>query len=152
MKKSSTSLSALNIILLCACLVTLVTTEAIVSVKARSTCNPPPLFPPNVFAGTYWLPNKSIKVEIDDAWNETDRNALADGARKWNLVSIPDCSFVTFTDFSQRHFTDYSSDPLLTRSGFKKPIQEQTSTEGSFIIREGFLSASFLREIKSNHR
>lgn len=81
MKKRPTNLSPLNIVLLCACLATWVATEAIVRVKARATCNPPPLFSPH-YVGTYWPTGTNVKVEIDDAWNDTDRNALADGCSK----------------------------------------------------------------------
>lgn len=106
MKKTPAGLSRLNLALMCACVITFVLTEAIVGVKARTTCNPPPLLA-STYPGTFWTAGTMVNVEIDDAWDSDDRNALASGTETWNDVWIQDCSYVIFTGFTPRDFTDY---------------------------------------------
>lgn len=81
MKKRRIGLSHLNLFLTCACLLTLALTETIVNVKARATCNRPPLLSPS-YVGTYWQVFTTVNVEIDDAWEQVDRDALASGTDK----------------------------------------------------------------------
>ena len=129
-------LSSLNVCLVCVCLVTCVLTEAIVGVKARATCNPPPLF--SNYTTRYWPAGTTVNVEIDDAWEQPDRDALANGAQKWNSVSMLDCSSVTFTNFAPRHFTDYDTDAPAGTFWFKKPTRGQSITVESFITAEAY--------------
>jgi hypothetical protein len=79
-----------------------------VYVKAQAICNPPPLL--SYWSAAHWPKFKNIKVEIDDAWDGTARGAFQTGISKWNTVNVDNCSIVTFTDFTPRHFTDYDTD------------------------------------------
>ena len=134
MKKRPIGLSPLNFGLACACLVAWVSAEAVVTVKARRTCNPPPVYP--ISSGYFWPAGTTVKVEIDDAWEQDDRDALADGAQKWDSLKTSDCSFVTFTNFAARHFTDYYSDPPANTFWFQKADPE-TGYNGNVIFNRG---------------
>jgi hypothetical protein len=118
-KEHPTGLPRLNLVLVCACVITFTLTEAITGVKARGTCNPPPLLS-STYPGTFWAANTIVNVEIDDAWDSDDRDALASGTAKWNDVSIQNCSYVTLTGFTPRHFTNYSSYPPADTFWFQR--------------------------------
>lgn len=132
MKKITAGLSPLNMGLVCVCVATWVLTEAIVGVSARSTCNPPPLF--TNYATMSWAAGTPVNVEIDDTWEQPDRDALENGARKWNSVSALDCSNVTFENFAPRHFTDtdYNSDPPAGTFWFQKAYSGSNYNAGVF--------------------
>jgi hypothetical protein len=108
MRKPLAGLSPLQIALLLSTVIIIAASESAVYVNARGTCNPPPLLPD--WSAMHWPKFKTVKVEIDDAWDATQRGAFQTGISKWNAVNTQNCSVVTFTDFSPRHFTDYSAD------------------------------------------
>jgi hypothetical protein len=112
-------------------------TEAMIEVKARATCNPPSLFGTSLLPGTYWAPTTTVNVEIDDAWEQADRDALASGAQKWNSAGALDCSFVTFTNFAPRHFTDYVSDPPADTFWFQRAQPGSNFNGGVFHNKGG---------------
>ena len=101
---------------------------------ARRTCNPPRIYP--ISGALFWPAQAIINVEIDDAWEKDDRDALAAGAQKWNSFGAADCSFVTFTNFAQRHFTDYRSNPPANTFWFQKADPE-TGYNGNVIFNTG---------------
>jgi hypothetical protein len=78
------------------------------SVEAQNTCpNIKYLAPP---PGWSWHADTTVTVKIDDGWNQSERNAIADGNRKWNDFN---CSGVEFVDFSEKTFTlsEYNDHP-----------------------------------------
>jgi len=107
-RKPLAVLSPLQIALLLSTIIIIVASELAVYVRAQAVCNPPPLLPD--WSATHWPKFKNIKVEIDDAWDGALRGKFQTGISKWNGANVENCSIVTFTDFTPRHFTDYISD------------------------------------------
>ena len=86
-------------------------THMIVHVKALSCSAYPALFTDRDPATWSWPANKTVTFFIDDEWNQSERQAFADGIAKWNDWKVYNCSGVTFTGFTSKHFTDYSAQP-----------------------------------------
>lgn len=78
------------------------------NVEAQNTCPDIKYLAP--LPGWSWHANAIVTVKIDDGWNEAERNAIADGNRKWNDFN---CSGVEFGDFSAKTFTlsEYNGHP-----------------------------------------
>lgn len=78
------------------------------SVEAQNTCPNLKYLAP--LPGWSWYADTTVTVKIDDGWNESERNAIADGNRKWNDFN---CSGVKFVDFSEKTFTlsEYNNHP-----------------------------------------
>jgi hypothetical protein len=99
----------INLLLLFACLLAVLTAPFILPAKARVSCEYPMLASdPIKFS---WASNISITVEIDDTWNASDREAFQSGISRWNDWKSFDCSNVTFATFNAHHFNDYSGLP-----------------------------------------
>ena len=78
------------------------------SVDAQITC--PNLKYLSPIPGVSWYANTRVTVRIDDGWNQSERNAIADGNVKWNDFN---CSGVEFVDFSEKNYTlsEYNNHP-----------------------------------------
>jgi hypothetical protein len=79
------------------------------SVEAQITC-------PNIkylspIPGFSWYKDTTVTVKIDSNWeNESERNAIANGNKKWNDFN---CSGVKFVDFGEKTYTlsEYDNHP-----------------------------------------
>lgn len=104
----------LQIAILLACLLALITSQSETFVEAQINC-PGPLLVGETPSGELtgeeitnsWTENSDVIVKIDDEWNEEERKQIKDGIEKWNgTVSQQTCSKVTFSDFGEQTFTD----------------------------------------------
>jgi hypothetical protein len=58
-----------------------------------------------------WPALTQVNVRIDDDWEAPERGYFEQGIRKWNGTPPPNCSFVSFSGFVARNFTDYGQSP-----------------------------------------
>ena len=77
MKINPHTVRIINLILLFACLLAVLTAPFILPAKARVSCEYPALASDPIKLS--WAPNTSVTVEIDDTWNASDREAFQSG-------------------------------------------------------------------------
>ncbi|HEX8197569.1 MAG TPA: hypothetical protein VF571_15345 [Pyrinomonadaceae bacterium] len=103
----------LQIAILIACLLALITSQSEIFVEAQTNCSGLRFSgetPDGQLTGeeitNSWAENSNVIVKIDDEWNAEERKQIKDGIEKWNgTVSQQTCSYVTFSDFGAQTFT-----------------------------------------------